>query len=78
MQGIDDKKAVLIEYCRKNNINLRHVAYVGNDINDLKVMGLVGWTFCPADAHEEICNISNYVLRVKGRDPAYPGIIGSQ
>jgi 3-deoxy-D-manno-octulosonate 8-phosphate phosphatase (KDO 8-P phosphatase) len=66
LQGIDDKKAVLIEYCRKNNINLRHVAYVGNDINDKGVMEIAGITFCPTDAHESILSISDYTFKTKG------------
>ena len=44
------------------------VAYVGNDINDLEVMKLVGITFCPADAHVSIKEISHYILKSKGGD----------
>ena len=66
LQGIDNKKDTLIKYCQNNNIELKKVAYIGNDINDLEVMKIVGVTFCPSDAHESILNISDQVLYAKG------------
>ena len=66
LQGVSDKSKALKEYCKNNNISLDEVAYVGNDINDLEVMELVGITFCPADAHSSIKNISDHILSSKG------------
>ena len=42
------------------------VIYVGNDINDIEAMKIVGKKICPADAHIRIINISDYVLQAKG------------
>ena len=64
--GVDDKKEILLEFCVKNNIDLQRVAYVGNDINDLEVMTIVGYSFCPNDSHESIKKIANYLLKTKG------------
>ena len=50
----EDKKRVLIEYCKKRGYNLSKVVYVGNDINDLEAMEIVGYPIAPADAHIEI------------------------
>jgi len=66
LQGIENKKMALFDYCKENDIDLKNVAYVGNDINDKNVMENTGLTFCPADAHEIIKNISDHVLRTKG------------
>ena len=66
LQGIDNKKNTLINYCRENDITLEKVVYVGNDINDKEAMETVGITFCPADAHDSIKDISNHVLKTKG------------
>ena len=66
LQGVDNKAQALTEYCNEHQISLSHVAYVGNDINDLEVMKLVGVTFCPADAHVSIKKISQYILESKG------------
>ena len=66
LQGIENKKMALFDYCKENDIDLKNVAYVGNDINDKNVMENTGLTFCPADAHESIKNISDHVLKTKG------------
>ena len=66
LQGIDNKAQALINYCKNHHLGLGDVAYVGNDINDLEVMKLVGTTFCPADAHTSIKEISQYTLETKG------------
>jgi len=66
LQGIDDKKGALLDYCQGNDINLKNVAYVGNDINDKEAMKISGVTFCPADAHETIKGFSDHVLKTNG------------
>ena len=66
LQGINNKKTVLIDYCNKNNIDLDLVAFVGNDINDKDAMKISAVTFCPADAQESIKLIANYELTKGG------------
>ena len=68
LQGIENKKDVLMNFCKKNDINLKNVAYVGNDINDIDAMKIVGYSFCPADAHERIKAISDQIMETKGGD----------
>ena len=68
MQGIENKKAALIDYCENNNFDLQNVAYVGNDINDQEVMEIAGTTYCPSDAHKSIQIVSDYILKTKGGD----------
>ena len=68
LQGIKNKKEALKNYCQDNDIELKKVAYVGNDINDKNVMEITGITFSPANAHESIKSISDYVLNTKGGD----------
>ena len=66
IQGISKKEMILSEYCENQSIELESVVYVGNDINDLEAMGLVGYSVCPADAHDSIKSIANHVLKTKG------------
>ena len=66
LQGIENKKMALIDYCENNDIEIENVAYVGNDINDKGAMETVGITFCPADAHKSIKTISGHVLETRG------------
>ena len=68
MQGIENKKAALIDYCKNNNFDLQNVAYVGNDINDKEVMEIAGTAYCPLDAHKSIQDISDNTLKAKGGD----------
>ena len=65
LQGIENKKSALLNYCQENAIELQQVAYIGNDINDKEAMEAIGITFCPADAHENIIYISDYVFILK-------------
>jgi len=66
LQGINNKMETLNNYCKDNNYKLNNVGYVGNDINDLDVMKISGYSFCPADAHDSIKAIANHVLCTNG------------
>ena len=49
-----DKKNVLRKYCEKMKYDLSNVAYIGNDINDLEAMKIVGCPIAPIETHIEI------------------------
>lgn len=66
LRGIQDKKSELVSYCARQGVSLKHVVYVGNDLNDLEAMKCVGFPICPADACSEVKRISKVVLRAKG------------
>ena len=68
LQGLDNKKDALLDYTKKNDIDLKNIAYVGNDINDKDAMAIAGFSFCPADAHETIKEISDHVFKRNGGD----------
>jgi len=64
--GITDKKIVLIDYCKKRNYDLKKVLYIGNDLNDLEVMKLVGYPIAPIDAVKEIKEIAKIITKARG------------
>lgn len=64
--GAKDKKEELLIYCDKNNISLKKVIYIGNDINDLEVMKIAGYPICPSDAFKKIKSISIIILSARG------------
>lgn len=66
--GRDDKTTVLKGWCSELNIELNQVAYIGDDINDAKVMQAVGLSACPSDAVKSIKKIADVVLLRKGGD----------
>ena len=66
IHGVADKKSALEKYCAQAGIKLDTVMYVGNDVNDLAVMQIVGHRVCPADAHPRVRAICQTVLRSRG------------
>ena len=68
LQGFDDKVEGIKELAVREGFNLQNVLYVGNDLNDYRVMQLCGFTACPSDSHETIKSISTIELRAKGGD----------
>jgi YrbI family 3-deoxy-D-manno-octulosonate 8-phosphate phosphatase len=63
-----DKKAALEAYCTQHGYALARVMFVGNDLNDLEVMKIVGLPAAPADAHPEIKALARLITRAKGGD----------
>ena len=61
-----DKKLALKNYCAQNGYDLNKVMYIGNDLNDLEVMRIVGFPIAPADAHPKIKKIAKLVTEAKG------------
>jgi 3-deoxy-D-manno-octulosonate 8-phosphate phosphatase (KDO 8-P phosphatase) len=73
--GIKNKEVVLKEYLDRRNIDPKHVVYMGDDIPDFRVMKMVGIPVCPADAAEEIKDISIYISDRKGGEGCVRDII---
>lgn len=74
-QGILNKYDYLSEFLTCNNINKDMVGYIGDDINDLKAMSLVGFVGCPADSCREVKDIANYISTKKGGEGAVRDVI---
>ncbi len=66
ISGVGDKHNALKQYISRNNISPHNVIYIGNDINDLKAMKLIGCPVSPSDAHESIKRISKYTFNAAG------------
>lgn len=66
--GQNPKLVVLKEWCAELGIDLKQVAVIGDDLNDLEVMQQVGLSACPADAVNEIKSVCHIILTSKGGD----------
>lgn len=64
--GCKDKVAAVKALCEKYAISLENVAYIGDDINDLDVIKMVGYGCCPADAMPQVRDVAKYVTKAKG------------
>jgi len=58
----------LSEFLRNNSIDPTKVIYIGNDINDLEAMKIVGHPVAPADAADEVKQIASLIVDVNGGD----------
>jgi N-acylneuraminate cytidylyltransferase len=57
---------MLKKICEKYNVNSETVAYIGDDINDIKLLEQVGFSICPNDAIKDVKKKCNYVCNAKG------------
>ena len=69
-QGVKDKKEIIINLCKKYNIDREEIAYIGDDINDLDVIKFVGLGATVADGMEVVKEHSKYVTSLKGGEGA--------
>ena len=65
-QGIKDKLGFIRDFVKKENIQLQDVGYIGDDLNDLSSMRIVGYKACPNDSCSEIKAICDYISPMKG------------
>lgn len=70
LHGIDDKESALREWAREQGVALADIAYLGNDVNDLPAMRIVGWPIAVANAHPLVRAEARVVLRRRGGDGA--------
>lgn len=70
-----NKMSVYKEFVEKYNLKHEEILYMGDDIPDIEVMRCVGIAACPADASDEIKEISNYISPKNGGEGCVRDII---
>lgn len=60
VHGVSSKGSVLEKICRDFGVDLENTLYVGNDINDIEALKLVGVPVAVADAYPEILPFVKY------------------
>ncbi|MGW5663459.1 cytidylyltransferase domain-containing protein [Streptomyces sp. NPDC003758] len=70
LHGIDRKDLALKQWCEEQGIAPERVLYVGNDVNDLPCLALVGWPVAVASAHDVVRGAARAVTTVPGGDGA--------
>jgi len=65
-QGIKDKKTLLEEILKEENLSWENVAAIGDDLNDIGMLKSVGWSFAPNDGVSLIKKSVKTVLTSKG------------
>lgn len=69
--GCKDKVAVASELCEKLGITMDDVAYIGDDLNDLKLLKIVGWAGVPLSAPKYVQELANVHLTKKGGEGVF-------
>lgn len=65
-EGIANKASILDELLEKYGLVKEQVCYIGDDIGDAEVMGMVGFSAAVGDAHPLIKRISHFIAKRYG------------
>ena len=69
--GIKDKPAVLKSILERRGITADEVAYIGDDTNDVEILGMVGLAASPADGTVFVKRIAHYICEAKGGEGCF-------
>lgn len=70
-QGVNDKLSCAQHLCSKLNIDLKEVAYIGDDLGDVALLRAVGFSAAPANAVDYIQREVQYITQKRGGDGAF-------
>ena len=66
IDGCTDKSTALKTLCNDNGFSLEDVVYIGDDVNDLDILEIVGFSVAPQDATQKVKDVCDYVTKVNG------------
>ena len=69
--GSKNKLEACLVICKKYNITMNNIAFIGDEINDLELIKKVGLSACPYDAASYIKDEVDWVLDKKGGEGVY-------
>jgi 3-deoxy-D-manno-octulosonate 8-phosphate phosphatase (KDO 8-P phosphatase) len=69
--GVENKKETLLSILERKNLTLGEIAFIGDDVNDLEVIEMVGLSACPADAIPQVLKKVDYVCINPGGHGAF-------
>ena len=64
--GVKKKEVILEQVCKTLNLDSNQVAYIGDDVNDLELLKLVGFSAVPNDAITEAKKNVDYICKKNG------------
>ena len=70
IQGVKDKGAAVKEVCENLGIGIHEAAFVGNDVNDVPALRIVGLPIGVANSHPDILEHTKYKTLRAGGDGA--------
>jgi 3-deoxy-D-glycero-D-galacto-nononate 9-phosphatase len=70
-QGVKNKLLIATQLCEQLNIELKDVAYMGDDINDIQLLKAVGISAAPANALPYVKKEVSFITNKSGGDGAF-------
>lgn len=74
-QGIKNKRKFLEKLIAQEGHTVEEIMFIGDDLNDLNAMKIVGKVGCPADAAEEVKQIADFISAYTGGNGAVRDIL---
>jgi len=69
--GVADKLSCALKICKKIDISLNEVAFIGDDLNDIELLKAVKYAGVPASAPEYIKKLANVKLKKNGGEGVF-------
>ena len=69
--GAKDKVQIVEQLCSELSISLNDVAYIGDDVNDLRLLGKVGFSGAPSSSPEYVKKEASIVTKHGGGEGAF-------
>jgi len=70
-----DKAGALHSFSEKHGLRLQEICFIGDDVNDLLALGIVGLSACPADARPSIRKSCRVVTKLAGGNGAVREVV---
>src|SRR5690606_35441411 len=70
-QGVSNKLNAALKLCNQLGVDIKHVAHIGDDLNDVELLKAVGFSCAPANAPHYIQLIVHHVTKLSGGKEAF-------
>ena len=70
-----DKAGALRSFSERRGLRLEEICFIGDDVNDLPALGVVGLSACPADARQAIRERCQVVTKLAGGNGAVREVV---
>lgn len=61
--GIKNKEKILSMLCKKYKVSSDEIAYIGDDVNDIPLLKLIGFSSCPSDVDSMVKKNVDYICK---------------
>lgn len=74
-KGCNDKASALRTFAERHGLRLQEICFIGDDVNDLPALAIVGLSACPADARPTVWENCQVVTKLAGGNGAVREVV---